>query len=371
MTWNWEQPGRPRFTHDATALERLERQFLLNSGEFIGAFKYVGPDDRDALKIELIRDEALKTSEIEGEILDRDSVQSSLRQQFGLGIDGRKIPPAERGIAEMMVDLYRTFGDPLAHETMFAWHAMLMSGARRVQAVGRYRAHPEPMQVVSDRMHDPKVHFDAPPSSQMPVEMNAFVRWFNNTAPDGDIPLPALTRAGIAHLYFVSIHPFEDGNGRIGRALAEKSLAQNLGQPSLIALAYTIERARKAYYAALERNSRSLEITDWLVYCAQTILEAQRNTIKRVEFYVTKTKLFEKLRGALNDRQETVLARMFREGIDGFKGGLSAENYITIAKTSRATATRDLQDLLAKGALTKTGELRHTRYHLNLASETN
>jgi Fic family protein len=201
----------------------------------------------------------------------------------------------------------------------------------------------------------------------MNKEMDAFVSWFNETSPDGGHALPALTRAGIAHLYFVSIHPFEDGNGRIGRALAEKSLAQNLGQPTLIALAYTIERARKAYYAALHRNSRNIEITDWLVWFAQTVLEAQRNTIRRVDFYIAKAKLYEKVRGQLNERQEKVLARMFREGIDGFKGGLSAENYITIAKTSRATATRDLQDLVARGALTKTGELRHTRYHLKLA----
>jgi Fic family protein len=367
MTWNWQQPHWPEFIYDPAALEPLERQFLLRSGEFIGAFRHVGPDDRDMLKIELIGDEALKTSEIEGEILDRASVQSSLRRHFGLGTDGRRIRPAERGIAEMMVDLYRGFGEPLTHATMSAWHKMLMSGERRIGVVGAYRRHAEPMRVVSGAAHDPEVHFEAPPSSRMNAEMDAFVSWFNETAPGGKRPLPALTRAGIAHLYFVSIHPFEDGNGRIGRALAEKSLAQDLGQPTLIALAYTIERARKAYYAALERSNKDIEITDWLVYFAEAILEAQRNTMKRLGFHMAKAKLYEKLRGRLNERQEKVIARMFREGTDGFKGGLSAENYITIAKTSRATATRDLQDLVEKGALTRTGELRHTRYHLSLS----
>ncbi len=366
MPWNWERPGWPEFTYDPSALETLEPQFLLHSGEFIGAFKHVGPDDRDTLRIELISDEALKTSEIEGEVLNRDSVQSSLRQQFGLGSHGRRVPPAERGIAEMMVDLYKNFGTPLSRETMFAWHKMVMSGDRSIQVVGGYRMHSDPMQVVSNRAHDPKVHFEAPPSLRVRAEMDAFVRWFNDTAPGAKRPLPALTRAGLVHLYFVSIHPFDDGNGRIGRALAEKSLAQCLGQPTLIALAYTIERARNAYYAALERNNKELEITDWLVYFGNTILEAQRNTIRRVDFYVAKAKFYEKLRGKLNERQGKVIARMFREGIDGFKGGLSAENYIRITKTSRATATRDLQDLVAMGALTKTGELRHTRYYLNL-----
>lgn len=367
MTWNWEHPAWPQFIYDSNVLSQLEERFLRRSGEFIGAFRHVGRDDQEALKIELISDEALKTSEIEGEILNRDSVQSSLRRQFGLATGASPAPPAERGIAEMMADLYRNFGEPLTHDVMFNWHRMLMSGERRIQSIGHYRTHAEAMQVVSNRLHDPEIHFEAPPSSKMAVETDAFVTWFNDTMPGGRRPLPALTRAGIVHLYFVSIHPFEDGNGRIGRALAEKSLAQNLGQPSLIALAYTIERARKAYYAALQRNSRDIEITDWLVYFAETILEAQRNTVRRVDFYIAKAKLYETLRGQLNARQEKVLARMFREGIDGFRGGLSAENYISITKTSRATATRDLQDLVAKGALTKAGELRHTRYRLNLA----
>jgi Fic family protein len=369
MTWNWQQPGWPELTFNPKALAELERKFLLGSGEFIGAFKHIGSEDRDVLKIELISDEALKTSEIEGELLNRASVQSSLRRQFGLASDQRRVPPAERGIAEMMVNLYETFAAPLSHETMFAWHKMLMSGERRVEVIGGYRTHADPMQIVSNSLHDREVHFEAPPSRQMKPEMNSFVAWYNDSHPGGKRALPALTRAGIAHLYFVCIHPFEDGNGRIGRALAEKSLAQNLGYPSLIALAYTIERARKAYYAALERNNKDTEITDWLVYFAETIIQAQRNTIKRVDFYVAKAKLYEKLRGGLNERQEKVIARMFREGIDGFKGGLSAENYVAITKASRATATRDLQALVAKGALTRTGELRHTRYHLNISGE--
>jgi Fic family protein len=364
MKWNWQQSSWPQFTFEPKALEELEQQFLLRSGEFVGAFRHIGAEDQDVLRIELIGDEALKTSEIEGEVLNRESVQSSLRQQFGLGADQRRIPPAERGVAEMMVNLYQIFAAPLSQETLFAWHRMLMSGERRAEVIGGYRSHAVPMQVVSNRLHDPEVYFEAPPSSRMKPQMDGFVTWFNESRPGDKRALPALARAGIAHLYFVSIHPFEDGNGRIGRALAEKSLAQNLGHPSLIALAYTIERARKDYYNALERNNKDTEITDWLVYFGETIVQAQRNTIKRVDFYVAKARLYAKLRGRLNERQEKAIARMFREGIDGFKGGLSAENYIAITGTSRATATRDLQDLVAKGALTRTGELRHTRYHL-------
>lgn len=368
MTWNWEKPGWPEFIYDSKALEPLEQQFLLQSGEFIGACKHIGADEQETLKIELISEEAVKTSEIEGEILDRDSVQSSLRHQLGLGAEAPGVKPAERGISKMMVDLYRSFADPLKDKTMFDWHAMLLAGDKEIKVIGGYRAHADAMQVVSGPIQKPTVHFEAPPSARVPEEMKRFISWFNDTAPGGKTPLPALTRAALVHLHFVCVHPFEDGNGRIGRALAEKSLAQNLGQPSLIALAYTIERKRKDYYAALERNNKDLEINGWMKYFASTVLEAQNNTIKRVDFYVAKAKFYESFRDELNERQAKVIACMFKEGIDGFKGGLSADNYISISKTSRATATRDLQDLVEKGALTKTGELRHTRYHLKIAT---
>jgi len=152
--------------------------------------------------------------------------------------------------------------------------------------------------------------------------------------------------------------------------LRKNRFAQNLNHPTLIALAYTIERERKDYYAALERNNKTMEVHRLArIFSAETVLEAQSNTIQRVEFYLAKTRFYERLRDQLNERQSKVLARMFKEGIDGFKGGLSAENYIAITGTSRATATRDLQDLVEKGALGRRGELRHTRYRLNLATE--
>jgi Fic family protein len=366
MQWNWEQPAWPKFSYDPKTLEVPERQFLRQSGEFVGVFRHVGVNDQNALRIEFMSDEAVKTSEIEGEILDRDSVQSSLRHQFGLGPEGSAIPAAERGIANLMSDLFKHFADPLDDTTLFAWHTHLMGGAKHVKTIGAYRTHREPMQVVSGPIHKPTVHFEAPPSQNMPAEMRRFTGWFNDTGPLGKTPLPTLTRAGLAHFYFVCIHPFEDGNGRIGRALAEKSLAQNLGHPSLIALAYTIERKRKNYYGALERNNKTMEITDWLRYFAETIIEAQSTTIRRVDFHIAKAKYYERLSGQLNDRQAKVIARMFKEGIAGFKGGLSAENYIAITGTSRATATRDLQGLFEKRALTKAGNLRHTRYFLRL-----
>jgi Fic family protein len=264
----------------------------------------------------------------------------------------------------MMVDLYRSYAAPLSEEGLFAWHTLVVRGRRDLTDIGRYRTSKDPMRVVSGAMGKPKVHFEAPPSAQVPSEMAQFTAWFNRTAPGAAEPLPALARAGVAHLYFESIHPFEDGNGRMGRALAERSLAQSLGQAPLIALAATILSRRASYYDALEASNKQSEITGWLAWFAGVTVEAQRRTIALSEFLIDKTKLLDRLSGQLNTRQEKALLRMFREGPEGFKGGLSASNYNTITGTSPATTTRDLVDLVDKGALVRVGELRHARYHL-------
>jgi len=366
MVWNWQIPGWPNFRYDAAALAPLEQRFLLSSGEILGAVHHVGSSERDQLRIDLLSDEAMKTSAIEGEMLDRQSVQSSLRRQLGLSPDSYPTKPREQGVAEMMVDVYSTYAQPLTHETLFGWHSMLLSHDGQLEAIGAYRLHDDAMQIVSGRLDRPVVHFEAPSSVQVPNEMDQYVDWFNVTAPGAEEPLPALTRAGLSHLYFESIHPFEDGNGRLGRALAEKSLAQNTGQPSLIALAYSIERERKAYYDQLERHQKTLDVTSWLEWFAETVLTAQQVTLDRVGFFIAKARFYDRHRPQLNDRQAKAIERMFREGPDGFKGGLSAENYISITGTSRATATRDLQDMVEIAALTREGERRYTRYWLNL-----
>lgn len=264
----------------------------------------------------------------------------------------------------MMVSLYRRFAEPLSDKMLFEWHKMLANGRRDLRDIGRYRTDEEPMQVVSGSLHEPKVHFEAPPSAQVPDEMEQFVEWFNRTAPNGIDPLPALTRAGIAHLYFESIHPFEDGNGRLGRAISEKSLAQSVGRPTLTALAATILIRRKSYYEALEVANKDNDLTPWLCWFAGISLEAQKRTEAQVEFLLDKNRLLDRLRGQLNNRQGKAILRMLREGPEGFKGGLSAGNYVTITGASPATATRDLADLVDKKALIRTGELRHTRYRL-------
>jgi Fic family protein len=366
MRWNWQQPDWPEFRWDGAALAALEARFLQQAGVLIGSVKHLGDGDRATITIDIMAGEALKTSEIEGELLNRDSVQSSLRRQFGLETSQRHVPPAERGIAQLMMALYRDFAEPLTHQALWAWHSMVMNGRQDIKAIGRYRDHDDPMQVVSGPLHKPKVHFEAPPSKVMAEEMARFLAWFAATGPGAHNPLGALTRAGIAHLHFVSVHPFEDGNGRIGRAIAEKALSQAIGEPSLIALSHIIQRRRAAYYDALEAANKHNEITNWLTYFAETVIGAQAHSLAEIDFLLAKTRYYDRYRDRMNARQARVVARMFREGLDGFKGGLSAANYITIADTSRATATRDLQELVAIGALKQAGRLKSTRYQLNI-----
>ena len=364
MRWNWQLPDWPNFRFDADRIRAAEVQFLKGSGVVIGALHHLEADERDGLTIELISQEVVDSSAIEGEILERASVQSSLARHLGFATDQRRASAAEAGAAELMADIYRNHAAPLDDQILFAWHAMLMNGRRDIADVGRYRTHEHAMQIVSGALHAPRVHFEAPSSDTVPMEMSRFIAWFNDSAPSSPNPLPAITRAAIAHLWFESVHPFEDGNGRIGRAIAEKALAQNLAAPTLTALAETINRHRKAYYAALQLASQSNDIDAWLAWFADIVVEAQERTIARIRFLIDKTRLLDRLRGEINERQEKALLRMFREGPDGFEGGLSAGNYRTITDASFATTTRDLADLVEKGALIRTGERRYARYRL-------
>ena len=363
--WNWQHKDWPSFRYDVSSMEQWEDQFLQNSGVGFGVFKHFCEQEQEQLRVQLITEEAYKTSKIEGEVLDRDSLQASIRRHFGLTSDLRSIPPAEYGISAMMVDLFSGFDQSLSHSSLFDWHTLLMNGRIDV-LIGDYRKHLEPMQVVSGSIDEPKLHFQAPPSSVIKKEMSEFIRWFNQSSMD----LKPITRSGLAHLYFVSIHPFEDGNGRMARALSEKALAQSLKRPTLIALADTIECSRKDYYRALADSNRSMDVTAWLNYFGKTIIEAQKRTLSRMEFIIEKRKFYERFYEHLNQRQSKVISRLFKEGVDGFKGGLSAENYASITKAPRATVTRDLSDLVKKEAFVKIGKLKFTRYYLNILGQT-
>jgi len=367
MIWNWQQPDWPEFTWSAHRLNQAEQRFLVGGGVLVGIVEHVGVEERDQLIVEAMGTEAVTTSEIEGEVLDRESVQSSIRQQLGFGSDHRRVGAAERGISELMVDLYKRYDEPLTEARLLDWHRMVVGDRNDLQDIGRYRTHGEPMQVVSGRMDRSIVHFEAPPRERVAAEMSRFLEWFDRTRPGGPAPLPALTRSGIAHLYFESIHPFEDGNGRLGRAISELALAQSLGRPSLVALAAMILVRRREYYEALGAANRSMEASAWAAWFAGIALEAQQRRAAQIQFLIAKTRLIDRFRDRMNERQLAAVLRMAREGPAGFKGGLSAGKYVAITKSSTATATRDLAEIAEMGVVVRTGERRGTRYHLAIS----
>ena len=362
MPWNWELPDWPKFHYDPDRLSQLERQFLLSVGSSFAYLESIESQEYNRFRVEILSLEGLESSRIEGEILDRESLQSSIKQHFGINKTLKKGADKESRMAALLCDVYASFDKPLTHEMLWQWHSILFKNSSNIEDCGKYRTHPEPMQIVSNRYGSPKVFFEAPPSARVFEEMASYIDWFNSSNNSGSI----LGQAAIAHIYFESIHPFEDGNGRIGRVLAEKILSLGVRRPILIAISRMLEKRKKEYYAALEKCNRSLEAQDWVEFFAHVILQAHEESMALLYFIIGKSKMLNALSGQINSRQEKVLLRMFEEGPNGFMGGLSAENYIAITKTTRATATRDLTDLVEKGALVKTGELRHTRYRLNL-----
>ncbi|MBK5968357.1 MULTISPECIES: Fic family protein [Thiorhodovibrio] len=369
MRWNWQHPNWPNFTWSPDRLAPAERLFAQESGILIGTSRHIDDADRETLLVEQLCLEATDTSAIEGEMLDRDSVQSSIRRQLGLVADRRQVGAAEAGIAELMSHLYQTLSSPLDHADIQNWHRMLMNGRRDLDGIGRYRTHQKPMQIVSGAIYAPTVYYEAPPSERVPAEMARFLTWFADTAAEAGQPLPPMTRAGIAHLWFESIHPFEDGNGRLGRAIAEKALAQGVRPPILTGLSTTLLKHRKTYYAALHAASKTLEITQWLEWFANKAIEARRRSIALLEFTLAKARLFDRIGDQLNERQRKAVLRLFAAGPDGFVGGLSAGKYRSITGATPPTATRDLADLVALGVLRRTGERKSTRYSLNLPND--
>jgi Fic family protein len=367
--WNWQQPDWPNFTYHSHPLDALEQQFLQSTWELTGVVKHLNQGSYDTLVIELMSEEAKDSFAIEGELLNRNSLQSSIRKHLGLPHALVRHHPREYGVAEMMSQVFREFSTPLSHDVLFHWHRLLMVDRQDLDTIGGYRLHPEAMEVVSGYVHKRQVHFQAPPSQSLPTEMDAFIKWFNESAPTGPKPLRALERAGVAHWYFLAIHPFEDGNGRIARGLVNKILAQASEKPSIVVLSTVIEAKKKQYYQALAKQNTSNHLDAWLTYFAEVLLEAQAYTQARIEFTLEEARLFERFQGDFNERQSKVLHRLFQAGPWGFKGGLSAKNYMSLTGASPATATRDLQGLVDLGILKKTGELKGTRYwleHLSL-----
>lgn len=363
MLYNWQLSDWPNFTYDLAGFEGELIAFADKAGQITGLLKGLSETDQIEAMVQSMLAEAMKTSQIEGEYLRRQDVMSSIRNQLGLNDPLQRVRDrASEGAAELMVAVRDTWKEPLTEAMLFSWHKKLLKGSHGI-ALGRWRTHKEPMQVVSNPYGRAKVHFEAPPSDRVPGEMKQFVNWFNRS--ESEIR-HAPVRSAIAHLYFESVHPFEDGNGRIGRALSEKAIFQGLGRPAILSLSHSLERNKKHYYDALQRGQGSNEISDWISYFVSMLLLAQDHTEKQIDFVLRKARFFDRFTSMLSERQLRVIRRMLEEGPDGFEGGINARKYRALTRVSKATATRDLQDLATKEVLRPIGAGRSARYDLRL-----
>jgi Fic family protein len=366
MNYNWQQKDWTQFSYNIKELEDKLYLFEKKTGQVQGITKGLSKTSHTQTTINILVSEAIKSSEIEGEYLSRKDVMSSVRNNLKINTSTENVKDIKaKGIGELVTSVQNTFKDTLTKEMLFDWHRKLLQHNKNIK-VGEWRTHHEPMQVISGAMGREKIHFQAPDSKNLPKEMKLFITWFNDSAPKGKRPIKhAAIRAAIAHLYFESIHPFEDGNGRIGRAIAEKALLQTIDSPLLISLSTSIEKEKKQYYESLEIGQRNNQITNWLHYFIDIILNALDVSEAIIDFTLKKTILFDTYKSKMNDRQLKVIKRMLAEGIDGFEGGITAKKYIGITKTSKATATRDLQNLLEIGVLELLGKGRNTSYQIN------
>jgi Fic family protein len=367
MIYNWQQRDWPQFKYDLTEIEDILLSFAENVGWVRGLLNGLPEDVQNETLIDMMVAEAVKTSEIEGEYLNRIDVASSIKKYLGLVSKKEQVRDKRaEGVAELIIEVRNSYDRKLTKTKLFSWHQMVMKGSQGYK-IGDWRTGENPMQVVTGVYGKEKVHFVAPPPEQVPGEMKSFIKWFDHTGRGGkkEIKNPVI-RSAIAHLYFETIRPFEDGNGRIGRALSDKALLQGFEDPILLSLSKTIEQNKNEYYDALKEAQCSNEITSWIAYFSKMVLQAQTEAEEEIDFTLRKTKLFDRFETELNERQLKVIRRMLEEGPKGFTGDMSAKKYMSIAQTTKSTATRDLQNLVALKIFVPIGGGRSTSYKVNI-----
>ncbi len=363
-----ELPDWPRFRWDPEALAQRLSAVRYKQGRLLGRMEALGFSLRAEAVLQTLTLDVLKSSEIEGEALDRGQVRSSIARHLGMDIGA--LAPSDRnvdGVVEMMLDATQNYGKPLTKERLLSWQASLFptgdSGLRKIK-VGAWRDDAKgPMQVVSGPVGKERVHFEAPAAARIEKEMTSFLYWFNH-----DDGTDLVLRAGIAHLWFVTIHPFEDGNGRIARAIADMMLARSeKSSQRFYSMSAQIRDEREAYYGGLEETQKgTLDITvrlDWFLDCLDRALDKAESTLETVlrksRFWESHTEI------SFNERQRVLLNKL----LDGFDGKLTSSKWAKIAKCSQDTALRDILDLVKRGILTKdpTGG-RSTSYSLTAIS---
>jgi Fic family protein len=347
-----QHPDWPAFHWDHEMLATPLAAVRFRQGRLLGHMESLGFGLQDEAVLQTLTLDVLKSNEIEGEFLDPNQVRSSIARR--LGIEAAGLVPADRhieGVVEMVLDATQHFGNTLTKERLFGWHAALFptgySGMYKIM-IGNWRDREKgPMQVVSGPMGREKIHFEAPDAARLDQEMTFFLEWFNQNTD-----IDAVLKAGIAHLWFVTIHPFDDGNGRIARTIADMQLARADGiAKRFYSMSAQIRLERKEYYEVLEKTQKgSLDITEWLLWFLACLDRALLATEDILASILHKAKFWEKFRHeSLNDRQRLLINKL----LDGFEGKLTSSKWAKIAKCSQDTALRDIQDLINRGILFK------------------
>ena len=370
--WIWQQPDWPDFNWQAERLAPLLRECVQAQGQLMGMAGSVGDSLGAQTELDALLQNIVTSSAIEGEQLNVGSVRSSLARRLGLElIDGDKVSQRSEGLAQLMFDATRRFAEPLTLERLLEWHQWLFPDQEadltaRSMHVGALRGD-EPMQVVSGRIDRPTVHFEAPLRKGIEQQLEQFLQWFE--ASQHQTALDPMLRAGIAHFWFVTLHPFDDGNGRLTRTITDLALAQGEAQAiRFYAMSASILDDRSGYYRILESSQKAtLDITEWLTWFLQTLLRSLQQAITRIESVLGKMCFWQAHRESeLSAEQVKVLNRLLDGGERGFEHGISAGQYQAVAKVSKATATRHLAELLEKGCLQRLpGGGRSTRYQIN------
>lgn len=360
----------PRLSWDQEKINPILSTVRLRQGRLLGRMENLGFHLQEEAILQTLTQDVVESSSIEGEVLDKEQVRSSLARRLGMDIGA--LVPADRtveGTVEMMLDATQLYAEPLTEKRLFGWQAALFpsgrSGLTRLR-IGAWRDDANgPMEVVSGPIGKEHIHFEAPAAARLPSEMTAFLDWFNGDA----LPIDPVLKAGLAHLWFVTIHPFDDGNGRIARAIADLALARSEGtEQRFYSLSAQIRRERKAYYNILEGTQRGgLDVTEWQTWFLGCLDRALIGAEEALGTVLQKSRFWERHEGVnLNDRQRLMLNRL----LDGFTGKLTTSKWATIAKCSQDTAYRDIQDLIERLILQRdaTGG-RSTSYSLRVSDE--
>lgn len=369
MDYIWQLKNWPKMTWQGDSLLLPLGHARQAQGDLLGRVKHLGFKLTEEAHANVLTEEAIKTSAIEGEQLNRQAVRSSVARH--LGLPGAGLGPSTRsvdGLVEVLLNATQNYQEPLTAERLQGWHAALFpsghSGFHKIK-VGQWRGK-EPMRVVSGPVGREKIYFEAPPGEQVAEEMQEFLYWWES----GSQKLDGLLRAGLAHFYFVTVHPFEDGNGRIARALTDMALAQDekLGT-RYYSVSSQIMEEREEYYRILEESSKNggLDITDWLAWFLGCYQRAIEQSDKIVGGVLTKAGFWQRHgQTQLNERQRKVINRLLDAGKGNFQGGLTTRKYVAMAKVSRATAFREISELVEKGTLVQNlAKGRSVSYDLN------